>query len=325
MNGTKVCHSSWIGYQTCRLLSKVDCNVVLSSIQIYTSRYIQFSRVLKHFGRTKKLTLCQIVDFKNEKILLGYKKSGFGKGNYNGFGGKVEKNETIVEAAIREVKEECGVIANVNQCKKIGLIFFTFTDNLDEIFEVHVYYLDWNQLNHDLNLKNTKNDENKHNSNNNNNNDGMMSQIIETNEMRPEWFTFDKIPLDKMWNDDRYWLKQFALKKEYFIGLARFHVNNVMLTKQFLNVDKNPQDIENMMQNNFESLPLNYQLLLPLQNEAELTQFIDNQIKSGKLKVNDVHTSINDQKINETSNNKTSEIVDEKEKEKEKEKDKDQM
>jgi 8-oxo-dGTP diphosphatase / 2-hydroxy-dATP diphosphatase len=34
-------------------------------------------------------------------VLLGLKKKGFGKGKWNGFGGKVEKNETILEAAIR--------------------------------------------------------------------------------------------------------------------------------------------------------------------------------------------------------------------------------
>ena len=36
------------------------------------------------------------------------KKRGFGAGKWNGFGGKVEPGETIVEAAVREVKEECG-------------------------------------------------------------------------------------------------------------------------------------------------------------------------------------------------------------------------
>ena len=34
-------------------------------------------------------------------VLLGMKKRGFGKGRWNGFGGKVEKDETIEEAAIR--------------------------------------------------------------------------------------------------------------------------------------------------------------------------------------------------------------------------------
>lgn len=39
------------------------------------------------------------------RVLLGMKKRGFGQGRYNGFGGKVEKGETIIEAAIRETIE----------------------------------------------------------------------------------------------------------------------------------------------------------------------------------------------------------------------------
>jgi hypothetical protein len=31
-----------------------------------------------------------------DRILLGYKKRGFGMGKFNGFGGKVEKGETIL-------------------------------------------------------------------------------------------------------------------------------------------------------------------------------------------------------------------------------------
>ena len=36
------------------------------------------------------------------------KKRGFGEGKWNGFGGKVEEGETILQAALRELKEECG-------------------------------------------------------------------------------------------------------------------------------------------------------------------------------------------------------------------------
>lgn len=36
-----------------------------------------------------------------KKILLGYKKRGFGAQKWNGLGGKVEPNETILEGAKR--------------------------------------------------------------------------------------------------------------------------------------------------------------------------------------------------------------------------------
>ena len=35
------------------------------------------------------------------RVLLGMKKRGFGQGRWNGFGGKVEKGETILQGAIR--------------------------------------------------------------------------------------------------------------------------------------------------------------------------------------------------------------------------------
>ena len=54
----------------------------------------------------KILTLCII--HQHSKILLGMKKRGHGVGKWNGFGGKVEKGETIEEAARRETKEEAG-------------------------------------------------------------------------------------------------------------------------------------------------------------------------------------------------------------------------
>ena len=32
---------------------------------------------------------------------------------------------------------------------------------------------------------------------------GMVS--IESDEMMPTWFKFDEVPLDEVWDDDRYW------------------------------------------------------------------------------------------------------------------------
>ena len=47
----------------------------------------------------KLLTLAFIKD--SSKILLGYKKRGFGIGRWNGFGGKVQPGESIENAAKR--------------------------------------------------------------------------------------------------------------------------------------------------------------------------------------------------------------------------------
>lgn len=38
---------------------------------------------------------------KDDQVLLGYKKRGFGVGTWNGFGGKVEEGESIRNGALR--------------------------------------------------------------------------------------------------------------------------------------------------------------------------------------------------------------------------------
>lgn len=59
-------------------------------------------------------------------ILLGLKKRGFGVNKWNGFGGKVEPNETIIDAAIRELQEECCVFVEKSNLTNIGHLEFTF-------------------------------------------------------------------------------------------------------------------------------------------------------------------------------------------------------
>ena len=47
----------------------------------------------------KLYTLVLVIE--GDRILLGLKKRGFGEGWWNGFGGKINHNETIEEAAKR--------------------------------------------------------------------------------------------------------------------------------------------------------------------------------------------------------------------------------
>lgn len=64
-----------------------------------------------------------LIFIKNDnQVLLGLKKRGFGKGKWNGFGGKVEQNETIFDGAIRETKEECNL--KVDNLKYVGIVAY---------------------------------------------------------------------------------------------------------------------------------------------------------------------------------------------------------
>jgi 8-oxo-dGTP diphosphatase/2-hydroxy-dATP diphosphatase len=135
----------------------------------------------------KVLTLCMIV--KDDQILLGMKKRGFGAGRWNGFGGKVEAGETILQATKREVEEEVGLECPV--MNHVGILDFSFADNPITL-EVHVFR-----------------------------SDSFEGTVVETDEMRPRWFSLSDIPYDEMWVDDQYWLP-LLLSDKLFKGAFLF-------------------------------------------------------------------------------------------------------
>lgn len=119
-------------------------------------------------------TLCLLI--KNNEILLAMKKRGFGQGKWNGVGGKVDpEDKSILEATIRETKEEIGVLAK--DLKKVAVLRFRFP-----------YKEDWNQNVHVFLANN------------------WQGQPKESEEMKPQWFKIKDIPYKEMWADDRIWL-----------------------------------------------------------------------------------------------------------------------
>lgn len=127
------------------------------------------------------MTLVIIHD--HPRILLGKKKRGLGEGRWNGFGGKVEKGETIEGAAKRELLEEAGI--KVDEIEKIGISEFEWQDGAD-LLEVHIF----------------KGKEFK-------------GEPKESEEMSPKWFFADEIPFGEMWPDDVYWFPYFMRNKKF--------------------------------------------------------------------------------------------------------------
>ena len=109
------------------------------------------------------------------EICLAMKKRGFGAGKWNGVGGKVLENESIEEATLRETKEEIGVDAK--NLLKVSELSFNFPHNPDWNQVVHVY------LSHEW-----------------------ENEPTESEEMKPQWFLTNNIPLNEMWPVDPFWL-----------------------------------------------------------------------------------------------------------------------
>jgi len=111
------------------------------------------------------------------ELLLGFKKSGFGAGRWVGLGGHIEDGEKPVEAAVREVAEESGLVISPDSLSHMASLEFVFParpswDQTAEVFVTTEY----------------------------------AGQPVESTEVIPRWFSVDMLPFDGMWDDARYWL-----------------------------------------------------------------------------------------------------------------------
>ena len=143
------------------------------------------------------LTLSYLL--KDDKICLALKKRGFGEGNWNGYGGKLEKGEKLLDAAVREIREESLVVVEQSNLIPMAVIEFFFKDGRH--LKVHTFF--------------TKT---------------WSGEPKETEEMRPRWFAFDAIPYENMWEDDRHWLPR-ALLGERLCGRVWFDKSDSRIEK----------------------------------------------------------------------------------------------
>jgi len=159
--------------------------------------------------KAKHVTLLFLI--KEDQILLAMKKRGFGSGRYNGVGGKIEPNETVEQAMIRECQEEIEVTPT-NYWKVAEHDFLVEGENAWRMY-AHVYFCD-----------------------------AWQGEPHETEEMAPHWFNRSNIPYDKMWQDDAHWLPQ-VLEGQKLFGYFTFDDKDRMLTSNVTPMETLPHEI----------------------------------------------------------------------------------
>ncbi|TFD88318.1 8-oxo-dGTP diphosphatase [Cryobacterium serini] len=113
----------------------------------------------------------------DRQVLLGRKKKGLGVGNIVGLGGKLEIGETAVDAAVREIEEESGLVVSASALTELGFLTYLFPHREEWSQESTVFVCDeWS------------------------------GTPRESNELNPVWFDIASLPVDDMWDDARHWL-----------------------------------------------------------------------------------------------------------------------
>jgi len=148
-----------------------------------------------------KANLCYLINQKGE-VLLQYKIQGFGQGKWNGPGGKVKPGETVEQSVRREVKEEAGL--TIKNFIKVAELEFIFNGKKE-----------WNNYTHVFICREFSGD------------------LKPNQEGSLKWFKLEKIPFDKMWPDDKYWLLD-ALAGKYAAWRFTFNKQAELLNHEKL-------------------------------------------------------------------------------------------
>ncbi len=147
----------------------------------------------------EKISTTLIFLIREHELCLAMKKRGFGMGNWNGYGGKVDPPESLVECAVRETFEESGVVVTPVDLEQVAFNEFFLASGTH--IEVTIYFARrW------------------------------KGEPFETEEMSPKWFSFNSIPYETMWADDPYWLPRCILG-EKIRGRASFLPDEKTITE----------------------------------------------------------------------------------------------
>lgn len=142
----------------------------------------------------KTTTLCY--PMRQNELLMGYKKVGFGAGKLVGYGGKVQAGETVLQTAVRELHEESSLHTNEADLIPMAQLTFYFPAKPEWDLVVHGFFVPtW------------------------------QGQLQESREIRPIWMPLHAIPYEQMWDDAQHWLPH-VLAGEYVTAQFTFQEDN---------------------------------------------------------------------------------------------------
>lgn len=164
--------------------------------------------------------------FDGGSVLMQRKSKGlFGGGKWNAPGGKVESGEQVFHAAARELKEETGLEPAELTCSGKLQFYLGAGEQLDQ--SVYVFTCS-----------------------------SFAGKARESREGKVAWFPKTMLPVDEMWEDDRYWLP-LLLRNRLFTGGFYFTEGYAKLVKLWLSTDPFFTSQDNLIGKTFAySVPL---------------------------------------------------------------------
>jgi 8-oxo-dGTP diphosphatase len=155
--------------------------------------------------KTIRAVICYLR--RGDEFLLLLKASGkFGEGLWNAPGGKIDEGESPEHAAKREVFEETGL--SILNLEKMGFLEFCFgpgkikPDWTAEVFVTNKF----------------------------------SGEQRDSKEGRLEWFLKDNLPMEQMWEDDKYWLP-LLIEGTKFHGKFEFTSDSKRLVSQKVEIE----------------------------------------------------------------------------------------
>ena len=119
------------------------------------------------------------------EVLLGRKRRGLGEGRVVAPGGKLEPGESPVDAAVRELEEEAGLVALPADLEPRGVLDYSFPHRPA-----------WSQRSHVFLCRRWR------------------GEVTESAELAAEFVPLRSVPYERMWDDARWWLPGVLLRGE---------------------------------------------------------------------------------------------------------------